>query len=70
MAAAALDIVWSVASYEILLRDWKLAPADAMRVQRWLHTLVSGALRAGEKPPQPSGRKDTNSQSRKIPETG
>ena len=25
MATAALDIVWSVASYEILLRDWNLA---------------------------------------------
>jgi AcrR family transcriptional regulator len=57
MAAAALDIVWSVASYEILLRDWKLPPVDAVRVQRWLHELVTGALRAGEKPLQPSGRK-------------
>jgi len=56
MAAAALDIVWSVASHEILLRDWKLPPVDAVRVQRWLHELVTGALRAGEKPPQPSGR--------------
>jgi AcrR family transcriptional regulator len=57
MAAAALDVVWSVASHEILLRDWKLPPVDAVRVQRWLHTLVTGALLAGEKPPQPSGRK-------------
>ena len=57
MAAAALDIVWSVASYEILLRDWKLPPVEAVRVQRWLHELVTGALRAGEKPLQPSGRK-------------
>jgi AcrR family transcriptional regulator len=50
MATAGLDIVWSVASYEILLRDWNLSPADAMRVQRWLHKLVATALRAGEKP--------------------
>jgi hypothetical protein len=57
VAAAALDVVWSVASYEILLRDWNLPPADAMRVQRWLHNLVTGALRAGEKPPRPGGRK-------------
>jgi AcrR family transcriptional regulator len=57
MGAAALDVVWSVASYEILLRDWKLPPADAVRVQRWLHELVTGALRAGERPPQPRGRK-------------
>ncbi|MGB9307980.1 MAG: helix-turn-helix domain-containing protein [Mycobacterium sp.] len=56
-ATAALDIVWSVASYEILLRDWNLAPADAMRVQRWLHNLVTAALRAGEKPPPPVRRK-------------
>ena len=56
-AAAALDIVWSVASYEILLRDWKLPPADAVRVQRWLHELVTGAIRTGEKPLKPSGRK-------------
>jgi AcrR family transcriptional regulator len=56
-ATAALDIVWSVASYEILLRDWNLAPADAMRVQRWLHGLVTAALHAGEKPPQPNGRR-------------
>jgi AcrR family transcriptional regulator len=57
MAAAALDVVWSVASHEILLRDWKLPPVDAVRVQRWLHELVTGALRNGEKPLQPSGRK-------------
>lgn len=57
MAAAALDIVWSVASYEILLRDWKLPPVEAVRVQRWLHELVTGAIRAGEKPLQPSRRK-------------
>jgi hypothetical protein len=57
MAAAALDIVWSVASYEILLRDWNLVPDDAMRVQRWLHNLVAAALRAGGKPPHPSGRR-------------
>jgi hypothetical protein len=57
IAAAALDIVWSVASYEILLRDWKLPPVDATRVQRWLHELIAGALRAGEEPLQPSGRK-------------
>jgi AcrR family transcriptional regulator len=56
-AAAALDIVWSVASYEILLRDWNMAPVDAVRVQRWLHELVTAALRAGEKPLQPNGRK-------------
>lgn len=49
-AAAALDILWSVASYEILLRDWNLAPDDAVRVQRWLHELVTEALRAGAKP--------------------
>ena len=55
-AAAALDIVWSVASYEILLRDWKLPPVDAVQVQCWLHELVTGALRA-EKPLRPSGRK-------------
>jgi AcrR family transcriptional regulator len=57
MASAALDIVWSVASHEILLRDWKLTPADAIRVQRWLHNLVTAALRAGQKPPQSSGPK-------------
>jgi hypothetical protein len=54
--AAALDIVWSVASHEILLRDWKLPPDDAVRVQHWLHKLVTGALRADEKPQQRSGR--------------
>jgi AcrR family transcriptional regulator len=64
MASAALDVVWSVASYEILLRDWKLPPVDALRVQRWLHKLVVGALRAGEKPQQPSGRKDR----RRVPQ--
>lgn len=50
-ASAALDIVWSVASYEILLRDWKLPPDDALKVQRWLHTLVTAALRAGDSTP-------------------
>ncbi|WAC93365.1 TetR/AcrR family transcriptional regulator [Mycobacterium sp. Aquia_213] len=57
MAAAALDVIWSVASHEILLRDWKLPPADAVRVQRWLHKLIAEALCAGETPLQPSGRK-------------
>jgi AcrR family transcriptional regulator len=57
IVTAALDIIWSVASYEILLRDWKLPPDEALRVQRWLHELVTGALRNGEKPLQPSGHK-------------
>jgi AcrR family transcriptional regulator len=49
--SAALDVVWSVASYEILLRDWKLPPDEALKVQRWLHSLVTGALRAGDSTP-------------------
>jgi AcrR family transcriptional regulator len=69
MAAAALDIVWSVASYEILLRDWNLPPVDAIRVQRWLHKLITGALRAGEKPLQPSGRKGHGRHMSKDPRT-
>lgn len=42
--AAALDVVWSVASYELLLRDWKLDPDEAVHVLRWLHDLAVEAL--------------------------
>jgi AcrR family transcriptional regulator len=49
VAAAALDVVWSVASYELLLRDWHLQPSEAFQVQRWLHDLLVGAIRSGDK---------------------
>jgi AcrR family transcriptional regulator len=50
IAAAVLDVLWSVVSYERLVADWGLDPKDAIRGIRWAIELVEDALRAGEPP--------------------
>ncbi len=57
VAAAALDLLWAVASYERLVHDWQLEPADATRGLTWVIDLVETAVRDGRRPPPRPRRK-------------
>jgi AcrR family transcriptional regulator len=50
VAAATLDVLWSVVSYERMVVDWELAPEDAIRGLTWTIQLVESAVRAGVVP--------------------
>ena len=50
IAAAMLDVVWSVVSYERLVAEWGLDPEDAIRGLTWVIGLVEDAIRAGHAP--------------------
>jgi AcrR family transcriptional regulator len=50
IAAAVLDVLWSVVSYERLVTDWDLAPKDAIRGITWVIGLVQDAIRDGGGP--------------------
>jgi AcrR family transcriptional regulator len=50
IAAAMLDVLWSVAAYERLVADWGLDPADAVRAVTWVMGLVEDAIRGGRRP--------------------
>lgn len=50
VVAAMLDVLWSVASYERLVADWKLAPEEAIRGVTWVLGLVVEAIRNGRRP--------------------
>ncbi len=50
LAAAVLDVLWSVASYERLATDWQLASADAVRGLAWVVNLVEEAITSGDRP--------------------
>ena len=50
IAAAALDVLWSVVSYERLVTDWELGPKEAIRGITWVIGLVDDAIRAGRGP--------------------
>jgi hypothetical protein len=50
IAAAVLDVLWSVVSYERMVVDWELAPEDAIRGLTWTIRLVEAAVRAGVSP--------------------
>src|SRR4051812_2022131 len=50
VAAAMLDVLWSVVSYERLVADWELDPEDAIRGVTWVIRLVEDAIRAGVTP--------------------
>lgn len=49
-AAAMLDVLWSVVSYERLVSDWGLEPAQAIGAITWVIGLLKGAIEAGTKP--------------------
>jgi AcrR family transcriptional regulator len=50
LAAAMLDVLWSVASYERLVADWQLDPKEAIRGVTWVMGLVADAIRSGRRP--------------------
>ena len=50
MAASMLDVLWSVASYERLARDWQLDPEQAVKAIDWVIRLVETAVREGRRP--------------------
>jgi AcrR family transcriptional regulator len=50
IAAAMLDVLWSVTSYERLVADWDLAPTDAITGVTWVIGLVEDALRHDHRP--------------------
>jgi len=56
LAAAALDVLWSVAAYERLAVDWELEPEEAVRAVTWVIGLVETAIRDGRRPPRASRR--------------
>ena len=49
-AAAALDVLWSVAAYERLAVDWQLPSEDAITTLTWVVGLVQDAIAAGRRP--------------------
>jgi AcrR family transcriptional regulator len=50
IAAAVLDVLWSVVSYERLVSDWDLRPEQAIQATEWVMQLVTDAVKAGEAP--------------------
>jgi AcrR family transcriptional regulator len=52
-AAAALDLLWSLVSYERLVTAWELDPDQANTTITWVIGLVEAAIRAGHPPLTP-----------------
>jgi AcrR family transcriptional regulator len=50
VAAAMLDVLWGVASYERLVIDWRLDRAQAIRGIAWVIGLIEQAIRQGRRP--------------------
>jgi len=50
MAAAVLDLLWSVGAYERLVGDWDLDADQATRAITWVIALVDDAVRRGRTP--------------------
>jgi len=50
MAAAMLDVLWSVMSYERLVAAWELTPEQASRAITWVMGLIEAAIREGRRP--------------------
>jgi hypothetical protein len=53
IAAAVLDVLWSVGSYERLVADWNLDPAEAINAVTWVMGLVEDAIRTDRPPEEP-----------------
>lgn len=47
MAAATLDVLWSVMAYERLVMAWDLTPQQATTALTWAIGLVEDAIREG-----------------------
>jgi AcrR family transcriptional regulator len=52
VAAAMLDVLWAIGSYERLVNDWQLDGDDAIRGISWVIGLVEDAVREGRRPPR------------------
>ena len=52
VAAAMLDVLWAIGSYERLVNDWQLDGEDAIRGISWVIGLVDDAVRDGHRPPR------------------
>lgn len=50
LAAATLDVLWALRSYEQLVNDWQLDRDDAIRAITWAIGLVEEAVRDGRRP--------------------
>jgi AcrR family transcriptional regulator len=50
LAAALVDLLWSLSSYEHLRVDWRLDHEDASRGLRWVIDLVTAAVRDDRRP--------------------
>jgi AcrR family transcriptional regulator len=50
LAAAMLDVLWSVTGYERLVADWELDSGEAIRGVTWVIGLVEDAIRNGHRP--------------------
>jgi AcrR family transcriptional regulator len=55
MAAATLDVLWSVMAYERLVMAWDLTPQQATTALTWAIGLVEDAIREGRGPASPGG---------------
>ena len=49
-AAAVFDVLWNVVSYERMVDDWELAPADAISAIIWVVHMVEDAVRENRRP--------------------
>jgi AcrR family transcriptional regulator len=49
-AAALLDVLWNVATYERLVTDWSMDPDQAIETVGWAIGLVEDAIRRGQRP--------------------
>jgi AcrR family transcriptional regulator len=57
LAAAMLDVLWSLVAYERLVGAWELDPDQAVRGVIWVMGLVQEAIRDGRRPgDEPPGR--------------
>jgi len=50
VAAAMLDVLWGVASYERLVMEWRLDREQAIRGITWVIGLIGEAVRKGRRP--------------------
>jgi hypothetical protein len=50
LAAAMLDVLWSLVAYERLVAGWELDPQQAVRGVTWVMGLVQEAIRDGRRP--------------------
>jgi AcrR family transcriptional regulator len=50
VAAATLDVLWAVASYERLVNDWQFDADEAIRAITWVISLVTDSVRDGRRP--------------------